>query len=75
MTTTFDALQRILQKYEKKLTFIDYKILSNAIDTIHTLQHSENSHRLDTMIEQGMGAFTKDFETYRQGRDPNKKNR
>ena len=68
MTTTFDALQRILNKYKEVMELHDYKILQRTISTIHDLQHAENSHRIDSLIEQGI-IYKKEFQEWRNGRD------
>lgn len=56
MTTTFDALNRLIQKYRDTMSSEDYHILHRFIETIHDLQHSENSHRIDSLIEHRIGA-------------------
>jgi hypothetical protein len=75
MTTTFDALQRLIQKYRDVMVFEDYEILRRFIDAIHDIQHGENSHRIDTRIENQIGAFIplrlnpleKRFDEWRKG--------
>jgi len=52
MTTTFDALQKLIREYRDKLSEEDYRILYLFIDAVHDLQHGENSHRIDGWIEQ-----------------------
>ncbi len=51
MTTTFDALLRLLSRYKLKIPYIDWIILKDFIETVHNLQHGENSHRIDLAIE------------------------
>jgi Zn finger protein HypA/HybF involved in hydrogenase expression len=53
----------------------DYEIVRRTIDTIHNLQHKENSHHIDTAIERSIGSFTplkmsaleKRFDDWRKG--------
>ena len=69
MTSTFDGLQRILQYYKEKIHPKDYDILRHTIDVIHTLQHSEDSHRIDGLIENRI-IHKKRFQAWRSGRIP-----
>ena len=54
MTTTFDALQRILNLYRQKLRDDAYHVLQLAIDQMHSIQHSQGTHDIDAFIERGI---------------------
>ena len=69
MTSTFDGLIRILQYYKEQFHSQDYDILRDMVDTIHTLQHSEDSHRIDALIENRI-IHKKRFHEWRSGRVP-----
>jgi hypothetical protein len=68
MTTTFDALQKLIAEHRKQLGEDDFHILQNFIDAVHDIQHSENSHRIDTVIEKRIEGrpWDKHFQRLRQ---------
>jgi len=66
MTTTFDALLRLLKHYRTKMREEDYQILRWTIEAIHTLQHRENSHRIDNYIEQYLTPFKQRFRYWKE---------
>ena len=51
MTTTFDAMHKLLHELKEKISEEDYRILYLFVEAVHDLQHSENSHRIDSWIE------------------------
>jgi len=67
MTTTFDALARLLQAYHKRLRDDDYSILKGAIETMHDIQHTEGTHRIDGLIEDAVRIWNKRFQEWRRG--------
>lgn len=52
MTTTFDALQKLIAEHRKQLGESDYRILKDFIEVVHNLQHLENNHRMDSLVEE-----------------------
>ena len=51
MTTTFDAMHKLLHELKGKISEEDYRIFYLFVDAVHDLQHGENSHRIDSWIE------------------------